>query len=113
MASAARIPGLWRVYGWEHVGPRLAVVDHFEHLHTEYPDIFKLELIYVSFEELKWRFMDEIDQIHRLLLRLSSQDLMRRRRCSSRRSRLGPMARPGFECRFASTSTHRRAGGGR
>ena len=49
----------------------------FERLHDDNPDIFRLEHLYAWWEELEWRYVEEVDQIHRTLLRESGRESMR------------------------------------
>lgn len=73
MARVRRQNEVWRlVYGEEWRDVREHAVDTFASWHQELPHKWPLNVVMDAWEELHWRFLEEIKEIIRLLLNCPS-----------------------------------------
>ncbi|CAK0902505.1 unnamed protein product, partial [Prorocentrum cordatum] len=66
------------IYGWEHYQERADAIEKLEKLAEEDSDVFPRERIYGWFEELNWRWREDLKDVHRQLLRISGKEWLRK-----------------------------------
>eukprot|EP00974_Lingulodinium_polyedra_P006922 656870-Lingulodinium_polyedra.AAC.1 len=65
------------VYGLEHKVIRDEALGRFEQMHEQEPEVFRAEHLYAWWEELCWRYVEEVSQLYTRLLYESGRETMR------------------------------------